>query len=231
VEVTNERIYVAEPVPIGGGRALDDRDFILLALAAEQRQAGTELSRAFAGKVVLTRGVRVVRPSRSAANPSLRAEPLLTTLPQMGAWTETDMTVDPNQTLNDFERNPDLTRKRVSQSPLPAAVVVIESAPPVHPPTEAPPPPKPRLVVFGDATLIGNALVGEGSPASNFAFFASTLDWLAERPTSVGVGSRSLKYYSMDPTVSGVSLIVLPGLIALVGIAGLGLGVWVVRRR
>jgi hypothetical protein len=108
---------------------------------------------------------------------------------------------------------------------------VTESAPPAHPPAEAPPTPKPRVVVFGDATLVGNALVSERSPAANFAFFASTLDWLSERPTSVGVGARSLKYYAMDPTVSGVSLIVLPGLIALVGIAGLGLGVWVVRRR
>jgi hypothetical protein len=230
VEVTNERIYMAEPIPTNRG-LIDQRDVLLLAMAAEQRQSGSELARAFGGKPVLTAGVRVVRPARGAANPSLRAEPLLTTLPQFGAWTETDMTVDPNQTLAAFEKNPDLARKRVSSTPIPAAVVVTESAPPMHPPTEAPPAPKPKLVVFGDATMVGNAFAGEGLATSNFAFFASTLDWLSERPTSVGVGSRSLKYYTMDPTVSGVSLIVLPGLIALVGIAGLGLGVWVVRRR
>jgi hypothetical protein len=57
------------------------------------------------------------------------------------------------------------------------------------------------------------------------------LDWLSERPTSLGVGARSLKYYSLDQTTSGVALVFLPGVVAIVVILGLGLGVWTVRRR
>jgi hypothetical protein len=231
VEATNERIYTAEELPLRTGEVIDDRDFVVLRLASGIEQSGSELAKAFKQKLIITRGVRVVRPSQSAANPVLRAEPLLATVPQLAVWTETDMSVDPMRTLADFAKNPADARKRISQTPLPAAVVVTQSAPPAHPPAGPPPTPKPRLIVFGDSTLVTNLFNAEGSPVSAFDFVASTLDWLSERPTSMGVGAKSLKYYSLDPTASGIGLVVLPGLVALIGILGLGLGVWVVRRR
>jgi hypothetical protein len=228
VEVTNERIYSAERLQLGG-QVLEDQDFVILQVAADLERSGNELGRVFRRRSLLTRGVRVVRAGRMPVNPMLRPEVLLTTAPGMTVWTETDMTVDPARIAAEIDRNGPAA-KRVSPVPLPAAVVVTESAPGGAP--GAPPPPaKPRLVVFGDATLATNALVGEGSPSPNFSFFASTLDWLSERPTSVGVGAKSMKYYSLPTTVSGTSLVLLPGVIALVGIVGLGLGVWVVRRR
>ncbi len=220
VEVTNERIF-SEPV-----QQNFPPDFVLLQVAPE---LGNDLSRTFRRRPVLGSGVRVVRPARMPGNPMLRAEPLLTTIPGISVWTETDVTADRDRTWEEMDRNP-AARKRLSPAPLPAAVVVSETAP-QNPMGGAPPAAKPRLVVFGDATFVTNPFVAEGLGSANFAFFASTLDWLSERPTSVGAGARSLKYYSLDATTSPVALVFLPGVIALVVILGLGLGVWTVRRR
>jgi hypothetical protein len=228
VEVTNEVIYAGESIMMGR-QLIPGRDFLLLQLAPEQARG--ELGRAFGSRSVLTKSARVVRAARGQANPMFRVEPFLTTRPGSRVWTETDLTVDPDQTLDQIESNPDVAKRRLSSVPLTAAVVVTESPPPSAAPEAMPPESKPRLVVIGDATLVSNGLVAEGSPFSNFALFASTLDWLTERPTSVGIGARSLKYYSLEPTANGATLILLPGLIAVVSILGLGLGVWVVRRR
>ena len=95
-----------------------------------------------------------------------------------------------------------------------------------------PPATKPRLAVFGSASWVGNARVDEQRAAEpNFDLFVSTLDWLRERPTNIGVEPRTFKNYSMDRSVNPARLLFLPPLLALVAILGLGAGVWVVRRR
>ena len=98
-------------------------------------------------------------------------------------------------------------------------------------PGQPPPAAKPRLVVFGDTTFITNPLASADSGTQNFSLFASTLDWLAERPTSIGIEPRSLAVYSIDPAASSSRLVLLPGVLAVMTVLGLGLGVWVVRRR
>jgi len=101
------------------------------------------------------------------------------------------------------------------------------------PPSRGGPPPKaaPRLVVFGNASFISNQRVSENSPEENFDFFVGTLDWLRERPAGIGIEPRMFKNYMLDRSVNPQRLLLLPALLAVIGIVGLGAGVWVVRRR
>ena len=227
VEVSNERI-LCQPFREGG--RVFDSDVVILQVPAQLEGSANPLARAFSQENIITSSVRVIRPAAAPPNPMLRAETLLATPEGMDVWAESDLTADRNRTWREMDSNPE-SKKRLTKS-LPAAVFVTESAQPIGMPNSPPPAVKPRLVVFGDTSFVTNALASEGgSFPTDFAFFASTLDWLSERPTSIGAGSRSLKYYSLSPTTSGIALVFLPGVIAIVVILGLGLGVWTVRRR
>jgi hypothetical protein len=100
-------------------------------------------------------------------------------------------------------------------------------------PGTPPPNAKPRLVVFGDTTFLTNPYASERAGRPNVSFFASTIDWLAERSSSFGVESKSLPIFALDPSAAERStrMYFLPLVLSLVGIIGLGAGVWVVRRR
>ena len=170
VEVTNERIYSAELLQIGQ-QVVEDHDFLILGVSTELVQAGNELAKAFQRRNILTKGVRVIRPGRTAANPSLKAEALLTTMPGASVWTETDMTVNPAKTLAEMEQQSEGPRPVVA-GPLPAAVLVTETAAPNPAPGSPPPAAKPRLVVFGDTTFATNGLVAESSPSPRTSPFS-----------------------------------------------------------
>jgi hypothetical protein len=231
VELPNQRILSVLFTTGGGARATDGGIF---EVNPELARTKNELYQAFSTESFLLRRVRVVRAAPMGGNPALRAEPLLVTKTGMLTWAEGDLQADILRKANLVLTNRAESEKIVSKEPLPAAVMVTESAP-VPPSMGAPPPPaKPRLVVIGDATLATNAMVSEQSGQPIFSFLASTLDWLAERPTSIGIESKDLPVYVMDPAAAekaSTRLVWLPVLLALVGIVGLGAGVWVVRRR
>jgi hypothetical protein len=171
---------------------------------------------------------RTVRASEAGGNPALQAETLLTTYPGLPVFTENSLTARPSAIVELMGKDPKLQERLVYRLPL--AVFVSESAGPSMM-GGAPPPASPRLAVFGSATWIGNRFVSEQSPLPNYDLFVGTLDWLRERPTSIGVEPRVFKNYALDPTVNSARLLLLPALLALIGIACLGAGVWVVRRR
>jgi hypothetical protein len=229
VEVTADR--VVHVLRTGGGIGYLDGG--MFEINPELARGRNELALAFAQETFVLRTARIVRPMAAGRNAALRAETLLQTRGGR-PWAERDWKADLARKVETVLTNAAESQRIVSQEPLPAAVIVSESGPPPMAPGAPPPAAKPRLAVFGDSTLVTNALVSEQNPDSYFSFFASTLDWLAERPTSIGIGSKDLPFYVMDAGAAekaNTRLVWLPVLLALIGIVGLGAGVWVVRRR
>src|SRR5207302_9963874 len=117
--------------------------------------------------------------------------------------------------------------------PLTIAVMVSES--PRAMPGASAAPEKPKLVVFGDATFVSNALGGRSGEAFSIMFdiFAGALDWLRERPTNIGIEPRMAATFELNPEaqLKETQLKFLPLLVSVIGVVGLGLGVWLVRRQ
>jgi hypothetical protein len=229
VEVTNTQIISA--VPEGGGVAA--MEVGLLEVNESLVRSGNELARAFANRQLILPSVRVVRPMPMGRDPSKRAEPLLVTGEGNLVWAEGDPQANLTQKLRMVLSNSGEAKRIVSETALSGAVIVTESAPVPPMPGSPPPAAKPRLVVFGDTTFLTNPYASERNPRPNVSFFASTIDWLAERSSSIGVESKALPTFALDPSAAERSarMYFLPLVLSLVGILGLGAGVWVVRRR
>ena len=94
----------------------------------------------------------------------------------------------------------------------------------------------PRLVVFANGEIFSNDVQrprGGGTPPTHELMSAS-LDWLRGRPpVAVDVQSKEYKTYQLPPgeTVNDTRLVWLPLGLALAAVAGLGAGVWVIRRK
>jgi hypothetical protein len=229
VEVTNTQIISA--VPEGGG--ITAMEVGLLEVSENLVRSGNELARAFVNRQFILPSVRVVRPLPQGRDPSKHAEPLLVTGEGSLVWAEGDPQANLTQKLRMVLSNPGEAKRIVSETSLAGAVIVTESPPAPPMPGSPPPAAKPRLVVFGDTTFLTNPFASERNPRPNFSFFASTIDWLAERTSSIGVESKSLPTFALDPSATERStrMYFLPLVLSLVGIIGLGAGVWVVRRR
>jgi hypothetical protein len=156
--------------------------------------------------------VRVVRPGTKADK--YQTEVLLEVSPRFKPWAENNVQALAGLDLYALQAYQDGTREP-SPKPMPIAVTVREGD-------------KPRLVVIGDTEFISNA----GLTDSAYGIFASALDWLSDRP---GVGARpkeSSTYTLSSRGAEHVSRMVnLPFLLMAVAIIGLGVGLWVVRRR
>ncbi len=120
-------------------------------------------------------------------------------------------------------RNRNLLRSRLSKEPLPVAVAVSEQG--SHPDDVA----RPRLVVFGDTEFISNA--GLAQNEMGYALFASALEWMSERQDFIGPRPRESQVYVLSPKADLDRMRFLPTWFMILGIFGLGIGVWLVRRR
>jgi hypothetical protein len=230
VDVTRERI---QTVPL---RHLEltspDDTFAIIDSAAES----SPLAAPFKNMQLQFFGCRVIRAVPNPAGQSpYRAIPLLTTMPvdQVPVWAESDLQANSMQTARAIVSDRNIAAQKLAKQPLPIAVMVSESSRPM--PGTAPSPEKPKLVVFGDATFVSNALGGRAGEAFSIMFdlFASSLDWLRERPTNIGIEPRVAQTFELNPDalLKETQLKFLPLLVSVVGVAGLGLGVWLVRRQ
>ncbi len=185
--------------------------------------------------------VRTVQPVQLAPNrpeaARVRAETLMLTDPFLppDVWTVTTLKADPYQLMKDMARDEQAQNKLASE-PLSVAVAVSE---PVQPSDPSDPhafmrqqDQKPRLVVFGDATFASNQFMAEGRGFYNFPLFSSTLAWLRERPSNIGLPPKSHNTFALNVSEDvSQRMRWLPAVLMFVGILGLGTGVWVVRRR
>src|SRR5262249_62366393 len=162
--------------------------------------------------------------------PNFKAEPLLDVrvlshpiIRQDFFWAETSTKALINPRRFAFEMEEDQVLAKASRDPIPVAVAVKDKDD------------RPRLVVYGDAEMASNLPifgrfrnlpVGE----SFFNLFVSTLDYLTDRP-GVGARPKEAKFYTLDNTVPPAPLTYLPAWLMSLNIFGVGLGMWVVRRR
>jgi hypothetical protein len=181
---------------------------------------------------------RTVRP-KPAAQPGANhfvAETLMIVpqLQQQAAWADQNVQTPPMTLIQELNRRGELD-KRFSNDHIPMAVAVTES---IQDPAGGPhafmqSEEKPRLIVFGNAGLVCNLLVDKGfrSPFPYYDLFASCVAWLREKPSNIGIEPKKRDYYALAPDANVSRMVLLPTLLMVVAVIGLGTGVWVVRRR
>jgi hypothetical protein len=195
------------------------------------------IARAFRDEIIDLYRVRTVEPlpvGERAPDSRYSPDTLLLAVPPV--WSETDLRADPAALLKALSR-PDRRQElfdKEREGPLPVAVAVTSP----RGPSAAMDPhammrEEPRMVVFGDATWVTNPYVREGSGSLSYVFFASTLSWLRERPdigATADPKERKIFTLNVKPEVAS-RLTWLPLVWMLIGILGVGGGIWVVRRR
>jgi hypothetical protein len=141
------------------------------------------------------------------------------------AWREKRLDADPEALAADLRRDPKKRDATVSKAPIPVAVAVSEGRSPGDPHGATP-----RLLAFGDASWIDNEHVLLGL---NFTLLYHSIGWLRERPAEgvIAADEARSEYTLKVPVGGGARLLMLPGALLVLGVIGLGLGVWVVRRR
>jgi ABC-type uncharacterized transport system len=201
--------------------------------------ANNPIAEAFRGRAMVMPRLRTVKPRPSAGPPGTSvytADSLLLAPDRLGVWAETNFSAQPSQLIAQMAKDPALADKTLSQEPLSVAVTVTEPQPPK--PGGDPHDfmrqmeQKPRLVVFGSAAFASNPLMTERAGGPYFTLLNSTLSWLRERPSNIGVEPKKRNVFVLnvdDNTLMRMEF--LPTLVVLLGIACVGTGVWLVRRR
>ena len=214
VEVTNEF-----PLRV----PLEERDSPTLLFATAPRDSTSPLAREFARKLVLTkRTAHVVKGSEKAGR--YRAETVL----QAEKNDENGFYYTLEKKLGVLQNPQGYMRARgrnviaaIEEKPLPLAVAVTED-----------PGEKPRIVVFGDTEFITNIELARSPTArTNYSFVVSAIEWLAGREDLMGTHVKQSTNFQLGPEVNLARMIFLPGWIMLLCLIGLGIAVWMVRRR
>jgi hypothetical protein len=231
VEVTNDRILAIKSDPdalnVIANPRITDRNPVAAAF--------------WRGRVAIPmRGVRAIKPNQGGGpRPGAdryQAEILLATYADR-VWPEPRLG-DPTRILEDMIKNHPEELQDKYTTGLPVALAVSESQLPAdaaHAALRGMGEEKPRMVVFGNATWAADG--GMGRAAKNrmadetYALMASSIAWLRERPGNIGIPPKDRDTYAISNDTSLARLLLNPASFMFVGIFGVGLGVWAVRRR
>jgi hypothetical protein len=181
-------------------------------------------------------GARTVgaSPPAPGQDTSYSVEELIYTHPQIPVWAEEDLkaAATPMALLKELADDEKKQREKLRVR-LPLAVTVSETKGPMLPPGHpgASKEQTPRMVVFGDATWACNAAVG--TRPDDVDLFRNCLVWLRERPNyGTPPASKENPTYTIATTEQAATRLKwLPTILMVIGVAVLGGGVWVVRRR
>jgi hypothetical protein len=155
------------------------------------------------------------------------------------SFPQADFSAAPGAVVEDLRRDEGVFRKKFEEiqqrGPIPLVVAVSESSRDPRDPHAAmrgPQPGKPRMVVFGTVSPATNQMVSQNRFAA--PLIASCLDYLRERQTGVGgPPPKQQDIYEPQPKTDDQlwRMVLLPPVLIVVSILGLGTGVWIVRRR
>jgi hypothetical protein len=177
-----------------------------------------------------------VLPSNAPGGSSV--EELIQVRPQMGVWGETDLAANPSALAADLRKpeNEKRLAEKLSRKPVTLGVTVSDfrgGAPPGRGHESLA---EPRMVVFGTSTWISNrTLLRSQFGENNYNLFASCLSWLRGRadlgtkPINIEKSRREYRLTMEGKSFVGLNL--LPPVLMTVAVLGLGVGIWVVRRR
>jgi hypothetical protein len=231
VQVNNNRILT-----IPGGVSSDPQ-LVLAYMNPDQQR--NEIVATFARRGCPLYNIsRTVEPKPAGPQSNPRYHPELMMIVPLDqrqvAWAETNLQTDPITLIKEYDRKGEL-EKKLGQGDLPVAVSVTENIPGAvgGPHAMMQGEEKPRLIVFGNGSLVSNRLVDKATPIAfpYYELFTSCVAWLRERPTSIGIEPKKSDYYAFPLDANVTRMVVLPSILMVVGIIGLGTGVWVVRRR
>jgi hypothetical protein len=232
VQAGNDRV-VALPNSLNRG------NYTMIPVTPDPR-ARNPVAEAFQGLVFLLPNVQTIKPQPTGAPPSAgryNAESLLLAPPRYYVWAETNLRADLSRLVEDLLKD-DHTKEleqKLSQEPLSVAVIVSESSPTASNDPHAfmrPPDQKPRLAVFGGSTFASNMNMNESRGSLYFSLFSSTVAWLRERPSNIGLEPKRRNVFVLNVGEDVIRrMIFLPLILTLSGIVGVGAGVWLVRRR
>jgi hypothetical protein len=156
----------------------------------------------------------------SGGNPAYKATKLLETLTDY-AWLEEEWPVSTPQMIQSLSR--DRIRKQVTESKT-VGVVASETAPGGAA----------RVAVYGSGLIASDSWARQvqGTVPVEFDLIGVTIDWLRDRPpVPTGITSKTYTTYTFPPKVDTTRLLWFPLGLAIVVVAGLGAGVWVIRRK
>ena len=158
-------------------------------------------------------------------------------MPACPFWPERNLKADPQQLFSDYrENNSDKLMSMLKRGGLPVAVGVTEmTGPPPNPHMFTPPSPtdqKPRLVAVGNSVMASNMYTNSRAGQQPiFEFVTSSVEWLREKPGNIGIPPKKHQVYTLPATTSFWPFFLMPTALILLGVVGMGTGVWLVRRR
>jgi hypothetical protein len=234
VELKNDRL-----LRLPSASLRDPEQILVITNPEPSVQAQNPILSPFNGIGFLFRRCRPVAP-KTPAGPGpqqhFRADSLMVTFPNQDLLQESNLAADAMQLLIELDRTNKLGQ-RISRDVIPVAVAVSETtgagAGPDPHAFMNPGDSKPRLVVFGDSAMACNNLMTEraGGAGVYYDLLASTIAWLREKPTGIGIEPKKSDFYALNPEVNVGRMVWLPALLMVVTVVGLGTGVWVVRRK
>jgi hypothetical protein len=234
VDATSEQVLMLRglggEVPARGNRPYPEAVIIAaLQTAAQERQPLAMLMKDDRPLWIDVRHLEPMPPA-GPGGPRFQAEPLLATAGFV--WTEGDMNKPSLETWQRIATDAEERQKRLKRDPVPVLIAVSESAPTEDPhgtgkPNEGR---TPRLVVFGCSTIASNHFTNPQSGGLEFDLIRGSVDWCRERYTQIGVEPKSYSYFAMPKTASLWNLFYLPLAAMALGVFGLGLIVWNIRR-
>lgn len=182
-----------------------------------RNQIATTLRR-FQVTTIFPREVTTVTPG----NPAFRAMPLLETDTDF-AWLEEEFPENFNQVIRDLRR--DAARKKLSER----KTVGVVSGEPGGQRGEM----RGRVAVYGSSDIVSDAWAQrtQGTAPVEFDLVGVTIDWQRERPPVPNIASKTYTSYTFPPKVDSTRVLWLPLGLAVLIVAGLGTGVWVIRRK
>src|SRR5262245_27111227 len=232
VDTTGEQILMLSglggEVPARGNRPYPEAVIIAaLQTAAQSRHPLAMLAK---DERPLWIDVRHTAPVPAGPGSKFQAEALLATAGFV--WTEGDMSKPSLETWQRIRNDPEERQKRLKRDPVPVTVAVTESSGSDDPhgamkPNEGS---TPRMVVFGCSGIATNQFNDPRAAGIEFDLIRGSIDWCRERYTQIGVEPKSYKYFAMPKTASVWNLFYLPLAAMGLGIFGLGLIVWNIRR-
>jgi hypothetical protein len=233
VNATNEQILMVQG--LGGELMTRGRqpypEGVAVAAAPSAKQSRNPLAMLAGDERHFWVDVRHIEPIPAAGpGQKLRAESLLAT--SAYTWTETDMTKSGLETWQRLRIDREEQQKRLKREPLGVLVSVSEGSEAEDP--HAPPKPDekqtPRLVVFGCSSLAANEHMRPQSGGIEFDLIRGSVDWCRERYTQIGVEPKSYRQFMLPQQTSTWNLLYLPLAAMSLGVLGLGLIVWNIRR-
>lgn len=177
-----------------------------------------------------------------------RVVPLLATKPGEPTWSEPLYTATPAKTWNDLNKQVEaimagpgaredkvkrarelVAPKQINGEPHDVALFVSET------PAARDATPSARAVVFGTSEFVSDSAAGRlvrgQTTTIGLDLTVSTMRWLRDRPTVIGVQEKPYTTYTLKAGTDNTRLTIVPVALALLGVLGLGAGVWAIRRK